>query len=213
MRAALRSLRGDAWLASTVTAGEPSRGALSRGPRLARTVAVTSMVACGRARMIPFEKILVTTDFGPSSERAIAVAIELAELHGAELTLLHVWDVPSYAYSGMELAADDLLSPLRDRAQAMLDRALHAVQAHVPDASCMLRCGDAWKEIDEAIRGVAPDLVVMGGRHGHGIARAILGSVTEKVIRSSAVPVLTVHATTGDRARGALGLPRPIELA
>jgi len=162
--------------------------------------------------MIPFEKILVTTDFGPSSERAIAVAIELAELHGAALTLLHVWDVPSYAYSGMEVAADDLLYPLRDRAQVHLDQALRAVQARVPDAGCILRCGDAWKEIDEAIRETAPDLVVMGGRRGHGIARAILGSVTEKVVRSSVVPVLTVHATTSDRARGERGLPRPIEL-
>ena len=52
--------------------------------------------------MALFEKILVPTDFGPPSMRAIAMAVELAKLSGASLALVHVWELPSAVY-GMSL--------------------------------------------------------------------------------------------------------------
>lgn len=144
--------------------------------------------------MIPFKKILVPTDFGDSSQHAIELAMELAKQCGAELTLLYVWDLPSYAYSGMEFASSELLDPIRNEAHAKLERELVAVRRHVPRVVGTLRCGDPWKEIHTAITELAPDLVVMGTHGRHGLARAVLGSVTEKVVRTSPVAVLTVHA-------------------
>ncbi len=118
----------------------------------------------------------------------------MAQSSGAALTLLHVWDVPSYAYGGMELCAADLLAPLQGQAQLKLDAALADVQKMLPRAVAVLRCGQASSEIEGAIGDLGPDLVVMGTRGRRGVARAFLGSVAEKVVRTSNVAVLTVHA-------------------
>jgi nucleotide-binding universal stress UspA family protein len=66
----------------------------------------------------------------------------------------------------------------------------------------MLREGRPWEAILEAAREVRADLIVMGTHGRHGLVRTLLGSVTEKVVRTSPVPVLVVHysAATPERA-------------
>lgn len=142
--------------------------------------------------MLAIENILVPIDFGPSSEEALRFALDLAKELGSKLTIVHVWEVPAYAYSGMEFSTIDLLAPARELAQKALDGKLETLRKAGANVQGVLRCGRPWYELNAAIEELSPDLVVMGTHGRHGFARAFLGSVAEKTIRHSSAPVLTV---------------------
>ena len=145
--------------------------------------------------MVAFRQILVPTDFGKYAGRALDVAVELSEKFDASLTLLHVYEIPIYAYSAMSFMPAELLASVAEAAQKELDAALVALRSRAPGAKGILRRGVAWEEILAAIEETRGDLVVMG-THGHrGIAHILLGSVAEKIVRLSHVPVLTVRAS------------------
>lgn len=143
--------------------------------------------------MVAIKKILVPIDFNPSSKRAVAYAIDLAKQYGAELRLVHVWEIPSYAYAGMEYSPADLLTAIRDAAKTQLDETATEVKREVPRTEAVLRNGGAWREIAAEIEESRPDLVVIGTHGRQGLGRALLGSVAEKIVRTSPVPVVTVR--------------------
>lgn len=143
--------------------------------------------------MTIFEQLLVATDFGASSTRALDLAVELSVNLGASLTLLHVYEIPMYGYTGMEMAALDLLTPIHEAARDQLAKTLAEVKRKVPAAKSLLRRGVVWREILSAIEETHPDLVVMGTHGRHGVSHVVLGSVADKVVRTSPVPVLTVR--------------------
>jgi nucleotide-binding universal stress UspA family protein len=141
-----------------------------------------------------FKHLVVPIDFGEASERALGTAIDLAQRFGAELTLVHVYEIPAYAYAGLTFATADLLAPIEDAALAALDAKLREVKAKLPGAKAVLRRGPPALEILATIEEIRPDLVVMGTHGRQGISRALLGSVAEKVVRLSPSPVLTTSA-------------------
>ena len=143
-----------------------------------------------------FTHIAVPVDFGPSSQAALEVAIDLAQKYGAKLTLLHVYEIPTYGYVGSSYNVMDLLTPVEDAARAQMKDALAALQKRVPGADGLLRRGDAASEILTAIGEAKADLVVMGTHGRHGVGHVVFGSVAEKVVRSARVPVLTVRGAT-----------------
>jgi nucleotide-binding universal stress UspA family protein len=143
--------------------------------------------------MIPFKKILVPVDFGPASNEALKTAIELAKHDGAELVLVHVWEIPMYSYPAMTYVAADLLGPVRDAARAQLAETLESVRKEVPGATGTLQHGLPWQEVLATIERTQPDLVVMGTHGRKGVRRMFLGSVAEKIVRASPAPVLTMH--------------------
>lgn len=140
-----------------------------------------------------FKHILVPTDFGDSSGRALAIAIDLATKYGASLTLLHTYEVPVYGYPGVTVVPADMLEPVREAAQAQLDLQLAELRKQIPKAEGVLCFGIPWREIASETERIHADLVVMGTHGRHGVARMLIGSVAEKVVRTSTVPVLTVH--------------------
>jgi nucleotide-binding universal stress UspA family protein len=139
-----------------------------------------------------FTHILVPTDFGESSGRALALAVSLAQKYGAKITLVHSYEVPAVTYAS-QVAAVDFLTPVREAAEAQLDRALVELRKQLPEAAGMLCFGRPWQEILQAIDETHADLVVMGTHGRHGVAHALLGSVAEKIVRASPSPVLTVR--------------------
>jgi nucleotide-binding universal stress UspA family protein len=151
--------------------------------------------------MIAFKNILVPVDFSESSDRAVNVALELAKQYNSALTVVHVFDVPS-AYAGMDLSPMDLLAPMLEAARKQLDATLAEVRSKIPSATVVMARGAPWREILNAVDEKHPDLVVMGTHGRRGIERAVLGSVTEKVVRLCPVPVLTVRSEgAGETAR------------
>ncbi|HVW24497.1 MAG TPA: universal stress protein [Polyangiaceae bacterium] len=143
--------------------------------------------------MTEFKNILVPTDFGESSNAALEIAIDLARKYGATLNVVHTYDVPSYTYAA-SASAVDLLGPVIEVARRDFDDTMKDIAGRSPNAKGFLRFGVPWQEILGVREEVGADLIVMGTHGRKGAAHALLGSVAEKIVRLSPVPVLTVHA-------------------
>ncbi|HEY4015616.1 MAG TPA: universal stress protein [Polyangiaceae bacterium] len=139
------------------------------------------------------QRILVAHDFGDASDAALTYAIDLAEKLGARVTIVHAYEIPVYGFAeGVALTAD-VGGQIRTLTSDALDRIVHAAARPGLDLHGMLRQGPAWSEITTAATEIHADLVVIGTHGRRGLAHALLGSVAEKVVRTSPCPVLTVH--------------------
>jgi nucleotide-binding universal stress UspA family protein len=142
--------------------------------------------------MRPFQHLLVPVDFGEAMQPGIDLAVTLARKLDARITLLFVFDLsPFTAISPFAPPVD--VEPLIEGCEKELRSILAKVRAQWPKAEAELRRGPPSDTIVEAAKAFGCDLVVIGTRGRRGVARALLGSVAEKVVRSSPIPVLTVH--------------------
>lgn len=139
--------------------------------------------------------ILVPTDFAAASACALEVGVQMARAFDAKVTLLHVWELPIYPYMDFMLNST-VISEVENAAVKGLAGALERLQQVMPTAQSRLKTGLPWQGILEACDELGIDLVVMGTHGRHGLSRVTLGSIAEKVVRLSKVPVLTVHAPT-----------------
>lgn len=148
-----------------------------------------------------FKRILVPTDFSETASAALDVAADLAQATGGEIFLLHVNAIPDL---GVPIGIDVSTFPTWSGFQAMLRERLSAVHGAMGDIKHRLagkgiaitevvRDGMPAQEIAGAAKELGADLIVMG-RHGRrGVAHLLLGSTTDEVLRTSAVPVLAVR--------------------
>ncbi|WP_458188416.1 universal stress protein [Haladaptatus sp. NG-WS-4] len=137
-----------------------------------------------------FEKVLVPTDGSEGSERAIELAIDIATTYDAALYTLYVVDVDTLA--GNE--GGTVLASLESAAQDAIDQAVEmADEAGVRTTEAHVARGVPHRAILDFVDERDIDLVVMGTHGRTGLDRYLLGSVTEKVVRSSDVPVLTAR--------------------
>jgi nucleotide-binding universal stress UspA family protein len=141
--------------------------------------------------MSTFNRILVATDFSEASRDALDLARALAHESGADLTVMHTCEVPAYTDFAVPV---DLITPLAELGQSKLDNLLPSIRAECPDAKGVIKVGVSWEQILAVAAEVRADLIVMGTHGRRGIAHAIMGSVAERVVRLSAVPVLTVRS-------------------
>ncbi|HET7539185.1 MAG TPA: universal stress protein [Polyangiaceae bacterium] len=146
-----------------------------------------------------FARILVATDFGESSRQALEWGLRIAQQFGSELTLMHSWDPPNYSYAAGLYLPVDIVTPIERAAAARLEESIAELRQRFPAAKSLLCEGAPWEQVLDAATRLNADLIVMGTHGRSGLERALLGSVAEKVVRMSRVPVLTVH-----EARGAL---------
>lgn len=140
-----------------------------------------------------FKHILVPTDFSPSSDAAIDAAIDLARRFDAKVTLLHVWQLPVYPYVEAMLNLSALASEVERGATEALEKQLQQVRARFPGVQSVVQMGLPWQAIIELVKTQQVDLIVMGTHGRRGFDHLILGSVTERVVRLSPVPVLTIR--------------------
>jgi nucleotide-binding universal stress UspA family protein len=135
--------------------------------------------------------ILVPIDFQEASLNALATARELASRLGLEIALLHVYTIPVAVYPGF----DSIVTPgLPEEIKTAASVALEKLATDQGGLRTILRVGDPATEILEAIDELKPALVAMGTHGRQGLAHLVMGSVAEKIVRSSPAPVLTVHA-------------------
>ena len=140
-----------------------------------------------------FKHILVASDFSVCSTRAVELAVDLVRQSGAQLTLVHTWEVPNLGYGAGLYVPGDMWTPIERAAQSQLEATTHVLQEQVPNAKSVLRAGVAWEEIIAAAASLHADLIVLGTHGRRGFSRAFLGSVAERVVRLSPVPVLTAR--------------------
>jgi len=141
----------------------------------------------------PFTKVLVGTDFSDGSGRAIERAADLAQRYGARLHIVHVWELPHVATSLVIDPGFEWHTPVEQAARRQLDALLETLRANHVEAESTLLGGVVWDQLVGAISPLGADLVVVGTHGRTGLRRALLGSVAERVVRFSSVPVLTVH--------------------
>jgi nucleotide-binding universal stress UspA family protein len=144
--------------------------------------------------MKAFQKILFPIDMSDSCSAAAPFVETLAKKFNAELTLLHVLEMPpGYVtdwYGYMALVDTDAI---RNARQAEVDQCLKDKFEGLNVRRVMLE-GDAAREITDYAQEQGADLIMMP-THGYGIFRSLLlGSVTAKVLHDAACPVWTgVH--------------------
>lgn len=137
--------------------------------------------------------ILVCTDFSPLADRALDVALDLAARVGAKVTVLHVWDLPAFSLPpGYLVPTEDVVGAVRGAAQGRLKALLEEHARAGVAVRGELREGVPWEQVDAVARETSADLVVVGTHGRRGLGRALLGSVAEKVLRTSNRPVLVV---------------------
>jgi universal stress protein A len=138
-------------------------------------------------------KILVPVDFSDHSLRALEEAIEFAKVFGAEVHLLHCFQINPTAIANYGVvvrqsfdedfrrAALRRLSEWREKVSAEGIPVQEHLEANFPSAA-----------ISVLARELGADLIVMGTRGLTGLKHVLLGSVAERTIRIAPCPVLTV---------------------
>lgn len=142
-----------------------------------------------------YDHLLVPTDGSPESFAAVDEGVDLAAALEATLTFLYVIDTRDYSTlpeSKWLRIVEDLESE-GDRALAEATR--RAETRDVPIETRLER-GVPHESILQMAAEIGADLLVMSTHGRTGIDRFLLGSVTEKVIRSTEVPVLVTRAQT-----------------
>lgn len=148
--------------------------------------------------MATFKHILVPTDFGEAAQCALDVAIMLGSRFDSKLTLVHAYELPVSGYAdGLYWPADDLMRV----AQETLDAALAKAKERFPKAEAVLVYGRPWAECLEVAKSRGADLIVVGTHGRHGLSRVLLGSVAEKLVRLSPIPVMTVSGKADRQAK------------
>ena len=140
------------------------------------------------------KNILVPIDFSSISESVVDVAETLAECFSAKLWLVHVAspDPDFVGYdAGPQSVRDQLADHLRDEHQRLQATAAELRETGIDVTARLVQGPTAEKILAEAEQHAA-DLIVMGS-HGHGaVHRALMGSVSERVLRKAACPVTLI---------------------
>lgn len=144
-----------------------------------------------------FRRLLVPVDFSPYSQEALDHAVFLAKRLDGELYLLHVFEPPFYPPAGRSLDVPSevyqWIRGLKEDASKKLSD-LAAVVAHQGvRIQPFLKEGVPFMVILEMAAEVDADLIVMGTHGRTGLARVMLGSVAERIVRKSPCPVYTVR--------------------
>lgn len=156
--------------------------------------------------MGPIQRILVPFDGSAAGLHACNEAVELARHLSAELILLQVIEPSPY------LLPREVTDEIRSMIRTDLERRSAKLRPHVRSVRALVSEGRPWEKIVEKTEEVGADVIVMGTHGRSGLSRAILGSVAERVVRLSQVPVLTVpEHVFADRTDAATRLVRALK--
>lgn len=155
-------------------------------------VPVLTVRTQGDARTtFPYENVLVATD---GSEAARAATDRAVELAGTLDAAVHAVSVVDDSSLGLDVRSESASQRLEDDATEAVDAvADSAREAGVEDVTETVRHGDVNEEILAAVDETDADVVVLGTAGRGGVDRVLLGSVAERTVRTSPVPVVTVR--------------------
>jgi nucleotide-binding universal stress UspA family protein len=137
-----------------------------------------------------YANVLLPTDGSDAAAAAVPHAIELADRYGARLHVLYVADTTEYSTVTFE---DDVVDPLTKQGQEVVDDVVEKAEGRNVEAVGVVQQGGAYETILQYVDDQDIDVVVMGTHGRRGLDRALLGSVTERVVRTADAPVLTVQ--------------------
>lgn len=148
-------------------------------------------------------KVLIALDYDPTAQKVAEVGFSMAKAMNAEIILLHVIADPVY-YSSVEyspimglndsLIVDslqiDTVEQLKKISQLFLDTTKH----HLGDKTIqtLLKEGDFADSILDTAKHLHADVIVMGSHSRKWLDKILMGSVTEQVLRNTAIPLFIV---------------------
>ncbi|MDG5761595.1 universal stress protein [Natronococcus sp. A-GB1] len=146
-----------------------------------------------------YDTILVPTDGSDTAEYAVEHAIDLAETYGADVHALYVVDTSAIDVGLGTEQVDRIrqgqfgdMPELEQRANEATGVVAAKADAHDIDITEAVVAGQPHKQISNYAANNDVDLIVMGSAGRSGVRRALLGSVAERTLRSTKIPVLVV---------------------
>ncbi len=149
------------------------------------------------------KKILVPTDFSEEAGFAYEFAYQMAEKSAASITLINVIEYPTgSSFNSMGIASDHdpmeniYIMKLMEATKNKMENLISGKDFSKIKADYKITIGNPYYQIEDEMASNPASVIVMGSRGTKGKHETLLGSNAEKVIRNSAVPVITLHAHT-----------------
>lgn len=149
------------------------------------------------------KKVLIALDYDPSAQTVAESGYEMAKSMNAQVVLLHVVSDATYysslnyspimgfdSFSNLDVVQTEAVVELQDAAREYLDKS----RQHLGDPSIetISRGGDFGDTILDVATEINADVIVMGTHSRRGLEKILMGSVAEKVLRRSAVPMFII---------------------
>ncbi len=149
------------------------------------------------------KKVLIALDYNPTAQKIAETGYAFAKSMNAHIILLHV--VADYTYyssldyspimgfdnfSNLGAIQTDAVLELQNAAQQFLEKS----KTHLGDTSIeiLVKDGDSGDAILEAADNVKADVIVLGSHSRRGLDKILMGSVAEKVLRHSKIPLFII---------------------
>ncbi|HOW15379.1 universal stress protein [Methanosarcina sp.] len=140
-----------------------------------------------------YRNIVIATDGSENSRKAISCGIEIAKISGATVYIIHVVDTLSVV-SDIWTAGKDLIHDMMIRdGKKILSETKKTIEDSGVEVKDVLLNGHPGEEIIKFAENNNMDLIVMGTLGATGLEKFLMGSVAEKVVRHSKVPVMVVR--------------------
>jgi nucleotide-binding universal stress UspA family protein len=145
------------------------------------------------------KRILVPTDFSKHAEYALKVAAQIARKNDSEIILLHMLELPHQSSDALGSGSDiPEIMFFKNRAISKLEELMDVDYLKGISVSEVIQFEKAFEGILGVSKKNNVDFIVMGSHGASGFQEMFIGSNTEKVVRSSEVPVLVIKNETSD---------------
>jgi len=149
------------------------------------------------------KKVLIALDYDPTAQKVAEAGFSMAKALGAEVVLLHVIADPVYyssleyspvmgftGYMEMDPVQPDSEDGLTNASQHFLDK----TKQHLGDSTIqtLVKEGDFAESILKTAKAIHADVIVMGSHSRKWLENIVMGSVTEKVLHHSTIPLLII---------------------
>jgi nucleotide-binding universal stress UspA family protein len=139
------------------------------------------------------KKILIPTDFSKHAEYALKVAAQIAKKNDGEIILLHMLELPNQGGDAVTSGHDiPEIMFFKNKALSTLEELMNADYLNGIKVSEVVQFEKAFDGIINISKKNEVDLIVMGSHGASGFQEMFIGSNTEKVVRTSDIPVLVI---------------------
>jgi len=144
---------------------------------------------------LPMKRVLCPVDFSEPAKAAVRVALSIAQEGDAEITILHVADVPrDEPLTTRPIATPEFYAEYEAAAREQLDALLADGAGDWCRPRTLIRHGKAYREILAEAAASSADLIVIGVHGRNPLDLMLFGSTTNQVVRRATCPVLTVRS-------------------
>ena len=149
------------------------------------------------------KKVLIAVDYDPSAQKIAETGYAFAKTMGAQVTLLHVTSDATYysslnyspimgfdSFSNLDVVQTDIVNQLQQGAEDYLSKTRQFLGDDT--IQTLVRDGDFGDSILETANEIHADIIVMGTHSRSGWDKLLMGSVAEKVLRKSTIPMFII---------------------